>query len=171
MRDEELLYIAIQNKPIVKIAPDCIVLTNKRFIIYKPTVLGRVSFEDYVWRELRDAKLKEGIMGATISVLTVSGTHLAIDYLPKPQARQIYRLAQEQEEKALEERRQRSLEASRAAAGGVVVQSAVGGTAPPPTTQTDDPVATLQKLKTMLDAELITAEEYEKKKLEIVAQM
>ena len=34
MRDEELLYIAIQNKPIVKVAPDCIVLTNKRFIIY-----------------------------------------------------------------------------------------------------------------------------------------
>jgi hypothetical protein len=62
------------------------------------------------------------------------------------------------------------LEASRAAAGGVVVQSAVGGPAAP-TTQTDDPVATLQKLKTMLDAELITAEEYEKKKLEIVAQM
>lgn len=170
MSDEELLYIAIQNKPIVKIAPDCIVLTNKRFIIYKPTVLGRVSFDDYVWRELRDAKLKEGIMGATISVQTASGNHLAIDYLPKPQARQIYRLVQEQEEKALEERRQRSLEESRAAAGGVVVQSAVGGPAPP-TTQTDDPVATLQKLKTMLDAELITAEEYEKKKLEIVAQM
>ena len=110
-------------------------------------------------------------MGATISVLTASGNHLAIDYLPKPQARQIYRLVQEQEEKALEERRQRSLEESRAAAGGVVVQSAVGAPAAPPTTQTDDPVATLQKLKTMLDAELITAEEYEKKKLEIVAQM
>ncbi|MCH7686945.1 MAG: PH domain-containing protein [Planctomycetes bacterium] len=171
MRDEELLYIAIQNKPIVKIAPDCIVLTNKRFIIYKPTVIGRVSFEDYVWRELRDAKLTEGIMGATISVQTAGGNKLSIDYLPKPQARQVYRLAQEQEEKALEERRQRSLEENRAAAGGVIVQSAVGTPAAPPTPETDDPVATLQKLKTMLDADLITTDEYEKKKAEIVARM
>jgi len=171
MRGEELLYIAVQNKPIVKIAPDCIVLTNKRFIIYKPTVIGRVSFEDYVWRDLRDAKLTEGIMGATISVHTADGNELSIDYLPKPQARQVYRLAQEQEEKSLEERRQRNLEENRAAAGGVIVQPAVGTPANPPAPETDDPVATLQKLKTMLDADLITADEYEKKKAEIVARM
>jgi hypothetical protein len=32
-KEEEILYIAVQNKPIVNIAPRCVVLTNRRFII------------------------------------------------------------------------------------------------------------------------------------------
>ena len=174
MSKEELLYIAVQNKPVVNISPDCIVLTDKRFIIYQPTVIGRVSFEDYVWRELRDAKLHEGIMGATISVMTASDKKLSIDYLPKPQARQVYRIAQEQEERALEERRQRKIEESRAAAGGVVVQSAYGTPTTPHaqnSAQQEDPVAILQKLKEMLDADLINSDEYETKKAEILSRM
>ena len=84
------------------------------------------------------------------------------------------RAAQEQEEKALEERRRRGLEESRAAAGGVIVQSAVGTPTTaqaPETAPQEDPVATLQNLKAMLDAGLITADEYEKKKAEILSRM
>lgn len=174
MRGETLEYIAIQNKPLVNLAPDCIVLTNKRFIVYRRTVTGRASFNDYVWRELCDARIDEGILGATITIICANGQWLQIDYLPKPQARQVYRIAQEQEEKALEERRQRDLETRRATAGGVVVQTAY---APPPqpapqaTSNVDDPVAVLQKLKTMLDAGLISADDYEKKKAEVMARM
>jgi hypothetical protein len=174
MADETLLYIAVQNKPLVTLAPDCIVLTNKRFVIYRTTVIGRVSIEDYVWRRLRDAKITEGIMGATSTIEVMNAQPVSIDYLPKPQARQVYRIAQEQEEKALEERRQRDLENSRAQAGGVVVQSAITPAAPQATPEPashEDPVKTLQKLKNMLDADLITPDEYEKKKAEIISRM
>ena len=89
---------------------------------------------------------------------------MSIDYLPNPQTRQVHRLAQEQEEKAPEERRQRGLEQDRAAACGVVVQSAIGTPASPRTPETDDPVTSLQKLKSMLDANLITSDEYKKRR-------
>lgn len=168
MVDEELRYIAVQNRPVINFAPDCIALTNKRFIFYRPKLLGRVDFEDYVWRDLHDAKLSENIIGSTIRVTASNGKTLSMDYLPKVQARSVYRIAQEMEEIALQQRRDRSLEEKRAGAGGVVVQANIGQ---PAATVQDDPVAKLQKLKTMLDAGLITQSEYDAKKADILASM
>ena len=49
---EKIEYIAVQKKPLLNITPDCVALTNRRFIIYRP-LLGRVSFEDHPWRDLQ----------------------------------------------------------------------------------------------------------------------
>lgn len=127
---EEILYIAVQEKPLVNLFPDCAVLTNRRFIVYRQKLLGRADFEDYIWRELRDAQLKENLVGSTLSMLTTGNQRLTLDYLPKLQARALYRFAQEMEEKMVEERRQRSMEESRAAAGGVFVQNNIPQIAP-----------------------------------------
>lgn len=169
-KDEEIIYIAVQNKPVVNISPDSVVLTNRRFIIYKPKVLGRVVFTDYIWRDLRDAKLKEGILGATLTMLTVHNRQFAIEYLPKSQARKLYSIAQEMEEYVRDERRTRTMEEKRAASGGVYLQN------PTPVQQgqtpaEDDPLQVLKKLKDMLDAELITEEEYNSKKSEILSKL
>ena len=170
-REEEILYIAVQKKPIVNIAPDCVVLTNRRFILYKPKLLGGASFVDYIWRDLHDAQLKEGIMGAVLTMLTVKGRRITVDYLPKAQARRLYAFAQEMEERVREERRKRAMEEQRAAAGGITIQ---GG---PPTISTqapaapEDPVQKLKQLKEMMDASLITEAEYEAKKAEILSRM
>jgi hypothetical protein len=170
-KNEEIVYIAIQNTPIVNIAPDAFVLTNRRFVLYQPKVLGRLDFEDFIWRDLTDVKLKEGIFGATITMQTVKGRVLKLEYIPKPQARKLYARAQEMEERVLEERRIREMDEKRAAAGGVVIQS------PMPTAQSavaggsDDPITRLQKLKQMLDSGLITSGEYESKRASIVSQM
>lgn len=171
---EELSFVAIQEKPVANWFPDAVVLTNRRFIIYRPKMLGRVDFEDYLWRDLHDVRLKEDFIGATLS-FTVAGKKLGLDYLPKKQARQLYRIAQHQEELALEERRQRHMEEQRAAAGGFVIQNAVGmpaGAAPAPVpAATPDPLAKLGQLKQMLDAGLITPDEYDQKKMQILAAM
>jgi hypothetical protein len=169
--EEEILYIAVQSKPIVTVAPDCVVLTNKRFIVYKPTMLGRVSFEDYIWRDLHDARLKEGIMGATLTMLTVQGRRIAIDYLPKAQARRLYSFAQEMEEKVLEERRIRAMEEQRAAAGGITIQGGPLAAQTQAPVASEDPVQKLKQLKEMMDAGLITETEYEAKKAEILSRM
>lgn len=169
-KEEEILYIAVQNKPIVNIAPDSVVLTNRRFIIYKPKMFGRVVFTDYIWRDLRDAKYKEGILGATLTMFTVHKQQFTIEYLPKKQARKLYSIAQEMEEFVREERRMRKMEENRAAAGGVYLQN------PNPIQQNqvstiDDPLETLKKLKTMLEAELITEDEYNSKKTKILSKI
>jgi hypothetical protein len=167
MTDEELRYIAVQQKPIANLAPDAIVLTNKRFMWFKMKLLGRYDFADYVWRELRDARITEGMLGATITIITARNERLSVDYLPKRQAREVYRFAQEMEEKAAELRRQRSLEEARAASGGTTI--AVNTSGPQPAA--NDPFAKLAQLKQMLDAGLISQAEFAAKKAELLASL
>ena len=168
-RGETISYIAVQQKPIVNIHPECVVLTTRRFMLYKPRLLGRVEFEDYIWRDLGEVTLREGVMGATLGIRTVEGKEITVEYLPKAQARRLYAVAQEMEERAREERRQRELEEKRAAAGGITF----GGAHPTPAgaTTAEDPVARLRQLKDMLDAGLITAAEYQEKKADILSRM
>lgn len=166
---EDILYIGVQ-KPMVSLSPDCVVLTNKRFIVYRPTLLGGANFQDHIWRDLCDAHLSEGIMRSTITMKTTKGTVLSLGDLPKAQARKIYAFAQGMEEQVLEERRQREMEERRAAAGGVIFHGSVPTPPPAPPAQ-DDPLQKLKKLKDMADAGLITAQEYEAKKADILSRM
>ena len=167
---EEVLYIAVQKKLVMNVSPDCVVLTNKRFIKYKPKMLGGVDFEDYIWRNLSDARVKEGIRSAKLTMKTTSGESISLDDLPKSQARKLYTLAQSMEEKVLEERRQRDLEEKRASAGNITMQTGMptqqASSAPP-----QDPLEQLTKLKKMLDAGLITDDEYNAKKTELISRM
>lgn len=168
--DEKILYIAVQRKPLLNLAPDCVVLTNRRFIIYRPSLLGRVSFEDFPWRDLRDAKLQENLIGSTLSMKTTSDRAVSVDHLPKIQARRLYSFSQEMEERVREERRARDLEDKRAAAGGVVLSGMQAGGSPY-APSTNDPAQRLKALKEMYDAGLITAGEYEGKRAEIISKM
>jgi len=167
--NETIQYIAIQKKPVVNIKPDCVVLTNRRFIVYRPQILGRISFEDHVWRDLQDAKLQENILGSTITMNSVTGQLLTVDWLPKVQARRVYAFAQEMEERVREERRGRDLEEKRAASGGVFVSGTNPGAAPG--ALQGDAAQRLKALKEMFDAGLITAGEYEGKRAEIISKM
>ena len=82
----------------INLAPESIVLTTKRFIRYKPKLLGGADFQDHIWRDLKDAKMQETLTGATLSLATTHGTRVSVDYLPKAQARKLYSFAQEMEE-------------------------------------------------------------------------
>lgn len=167
--DEEIQYVGVQKKPVLTIAPDAVVLTNKRFIIARPKLLG-FSFTDFMWREVDDVHLSEQMLGATITCSTTDGRKVKLDSIPKKQARKIYAFAQDIEERMIEERRNREMEEMRAGAGGVVIQAptAAPAAAGP---QANDPMEQLGKLKSMLDAGLIEQSEYDAKKAEILAQM
>lgn len=167
---ESVLYVAVQKGPFVNVSPDCAVLTNRRCIFYRPKLLGRVTFEDHGWRDLRDAKLQEKVFGSTFTLKTVSGQVLVLDHLPKAQARRLYAFAQEMEERVREERRARDLEEKRAEAGGVFMGSPHAG-GPLLPAESDDPAQRLKVLKAMRDGGLISPSEYETKRAEIISKM
>lgn len=115
-----------------------------------------MSFHDYLWKDVKDCHIKEGMLGATFTVKFMNGGWMAMEYLPKSQARQLYRYGQEREEEMAEYRRTRELEDSRArAGGGIYVNSGPGDKSKEP--GSDDPMANLKKLKSLLEAELITS--------------
>src|ERR1700744_1083461 len=122
---EEILYIAVQKKPIVNLFPDCVALTNKRVLFFTPANLGlTIKFVDFVWKDIVDVYTKEEIIGAIFSVKTTNGAEMGVDYLPKVQARKLYQYAQERKEAEREARRQRDLEEKRAESGAMHFENA-----------------------------------------------
>ena len=80
----------------------------------------------------------------------------------------LYRFDQEKEEEMSEYRRQRELENSRAAAGGgIIVNTAMDSEK----NQTQNPVESIKKLKDLLEHGLISKEEFEKKRNEILQKL
>ncbi|KFF09347.1 PH domain-containing protein [Chryseobacterium luteum] len=173
-------YIAVQKKPAINFSPDCIALTNRRIIFCRPKNFGlSMDFQDYNWVDVADCHIKEGILGATFMMKTVSNHTNVMDYLPKAQARKLYQFAQETEEKMRGVRREKDLEVRRASAGGVTVNNATPIIAQPLQTrqpipqliETEDPFAVLQKLKGLMDSGIISIEEFESKKNEILSRV
>lgn len=166
---EEIEYIAVQNKPAINISPDSIALTSKRVIFCRPKSFGlSLNFQDFLWKDIVDCHIREGILGATFYVKSVKNRRVSLDYLPKSQARLLYRFAQEKEEEMSEFRRQRELEHNRASAGGIIMNTMENK---PIKDTMADPVESLKKLKIMLENDLISQNEFEVKKEEIIMKM
>ncbi|GAC1310721.1 MAG: PH domain-containing protein [Mucilaginibacter sp.] len=190
---EEILYIAVQKKPIVNLFPDCVALTNKRILFFTPTNLGlTIKFVDFVWKDIIDVYTKEEIIGAIFSVKTTNGAEMGVDYLPKIQARKLYQYAQERKEAEREARRLRDLEEKRAESGAVqfenagrvaAQQSAAFEPEPeqihiqpaqppaPEAPKADELTEKLKKLRMLFDNGLISQEEYNHKKLDLLSDL
>nr|WP_294793346.1 PH domain-containing protein [uncultured Mucilaginibacter sp.] len=188
---EEIIYIAVQKKPLVNLLPDCIAITNKRILFFTPANLGlSIKFVDFVWKDIVDVHTKEEIIGAIFSVRTTNGAEMGVDYLPKVQARKLYQYAQERKEAEREARRLRDLEQKRAESGSVqfetpsqpvaaavhaAAQTVEPVTAPTPAApvaevaKPDELTEKLKKLKTLFENGLISQEEYNHKKLELLS--
>ncbi|MBL4675610.1 MAG: PH domain-containing protein [Mucilaginibacter sp.] len=183
---EEIIYIAVQKKPLVNLFPDCIAITNKRILFFTPANLGlSIKFVDFVWKDVVDVHTKEEIIGAVFSIKTTGGAEMGVDYLPKVQARKLYQYSQERKESERELRRQRELEEKRAESGSIQVdhpaQAVFQPSAPvvqqPPAAPTpvaeepkkDELTEKLKRLKTLFENGLISQEEYNQKKLELLS--
>jgi len=174
-------YIAVQKKPAINLSPDCIALTNKRIIFCRPKTFGlSMDFQDYSWVDVADCHIKEGILGSTFMMRTTRNFTNMMDYLPKAQARKLYQYAQEIEEQMRGVRREKDLETRRASAGGVTVNNATPIITHPQQFQqqpnplmieNEDPFALLQKLKGLMENGIISPEEFENKKNEILSRV
>jgi len=169
--EETVEYIAVQKKPAMNFSPDCIALTNKRIIFCRPKNFGlSMDFQDYLWKDIADCHMREGILGADFTIKTIRAQMDMLDYLPKAQARRLYQFAQGKEEEMAEYRRERELENKRAAAGGGITVNTATPVQQSVETK-DDPVAILGKLKQLLDSNIISQEEFDAKKTEVISKM
>jgi hypothetical protein len=187
---EEIIYIATQKKPLVNILPDCVALTNKRVLFFTPANLGlSIKFIDFVWKDIVDVFIKEEIIGAIFTVKTTNQAEMGVDYLPKVQARKLYQYAQGRKEEERELRRQRELEEKRAESGSFNFDHATTTTQPaapepvaaapaivaaPPVQEEpkrDELTEKLKKLRTLFDQGLISQDEYNAKKLELLSDL
>jgi hypothetical protein len=165
--NEEILYVAAQNVTALQIKKDAVVATSNRAICYRPSVLGRVAFEDFQWQDVKNARIVQGVLSTQFLVETLDGRAATMDNLDKDQAKRLYGICQQMEQEWREKRRVREMEEARARSGGVHLGAPAAAAAAP----AEDPVAKLAKAKQMLDQGLISEAEYDSLKAKILSSM
>ena len=193
---ETIIYLAIQKKPAVTLIPDCIAVTNKRLIFCLPGNLGlTTSFSTYLWEDIKEVSFKEEFFGSKFITVPQTGENLSIDYIPKVQARKLYQFCNQQLEDNRELKRKRNSEAENIYTlnSGNPVRNDVAEDAENTiytefeeaykpevgsVAQTnsivepeDEVTSKLKKLKILFEKQLISQQEYEAKKADILSQL
>lgn len=151
--------------------------TTGRFIEMRRGLFGGFQPTSVRWQDLKEAQLKVGVLGATLTIAFFGGPDLAIagnetsrtfSGLQKNEAEAVYRVCQAQDQAWREKRRVRELEEMRAKSGGIQVGAAAGAGLGATGGGPDDTVSRLEKAKAMLDKGLISDAEFEALKARIV---
>ncbi len=177
---ERLLGYAVQRRLFALLHRRVIVAaTTGRAIVMTRGLFGGYTPADVRWQDLKDANVRAGIFGATLSIASlVSGDlgsqeHVGgmavVGGLQKDAAQQVYTIAQAQEQAWREKRRVRDLDELRAQSGGIQLGAGgVGASAMAGALVGGDPTDRLRRAKEMMDSGLITDAEYESIKARVV---
>ncbi len=158
----------------------CIAATSGRFISLTRPLLGGYDSADIRWQDLKETRIRAGIISADLTLVAQSSSDLNIGSqvnrvwtftgLCKDQAQAIYRICQQHDQVWREKRRVRELEELRAKSGGFQMSNDH-----PPHSNTDaagaesEPTRRLRQAREMLDAKLISDAEFESIKAKIVS--
>ena len=179
---EQIVAIATQNAINSPLTKDSVVVTSRRFIIYRPKLLGRMDLEDFLWQDVTDIRLSSKVLGSEIVVTAkrrepdgaVSTKTGKADGLDKKAALRLYAEAQRFEEEWREKNRIRQMEEERARAGGVYLHGPGASNLNPGMSGASSPDAVEQrlgKLKELHEKSLITDAEYESRKAQIISEL
>jgi len=191
--NEELIYLAVQKRPAVNLLPDCIAVSTKRIFYCVPANFGiTMNFKDISWKSIKEVSFKEELFGSKFICVPQHGENIITEYIPKVQARKLYQAAYEQleafkEAQGAADREEKRLHTSPAvempvaivdttasnnADVEIAVPAAVTPTPVAVVAHTEEPedetTLRLRKLKTLYDKQLITQDEYEAKKADIL---
>ena len=155
--------------------------TSGRFIGMTRGLLGGFTPQDVRWQDVKDARIRVGILAAEITIEALSNPDLAISGntrtlrfggLRKDEAEAVYRVCQAQEQAWREKRRLRELEELRAKSGGIQLGASAAAPLPPQlVAEGENAARRLQQAKEMLDKGLISDSEYETIKARIVSSI
>lgn len=194
---EQVVYLAVQKKPAVTLIPDSIVVTDKRLVFCKPGNLGlTTNFDIYSWKDIKEVSFKEEFFGAKFIAVPLTGENLAVDYIPKVQARKLFQFCNQQLERFREAEKERALEKEKALRqqneieAKAVIRDTSSETFEGPSvpvqpmvqdipyiqvhevkSSEDELTQKLQKLRGLYEKQLITQVEYEAKKADILSQL
>lgn len=179
---EAIIYLAIQKKPAVTITPDCIAITNKRVVFCLPGNLGlTTNFSIFSWGDVKEISFKEEFFGAKFILVPQKGENLTIDYIPRVQARKLYQFSNEQLEKQKEAVKALDVKEpfAETLTSSIPIPSTLEGesVAIPetmllkPEPEEDEITQKLIKLKSLFEKQLITQDEYEAKKADLLSQL
>lgn len=184
---EAIVYLAIQKKPAVTLIPDCIAVTNKRLVFCLPGNLGlTTNFITFTWEDVKEVSFKEEFFGSKFIAVPQRGENVAVDYIPKVQARKLYQFSNEQIEKLMDLLRNRNFEEKKTPAASVddpefASYTEIEDEFVPYISQTPEPQVAaepedevtlkLKRLKSLFEKQLITQEEYESKKADILSHL
>ncbi len=160
----------------------CVAATSGRFISLQRRLLGGYDSADIRWQDLKETRIRAGIIAADLTLVAQSSSDLNIgsevnrvwtfEGLCKDQAQGIYRICQQHDQVWREKRRVRELEELRAKSGGMqfgVNPGAYPTGAAESAGGESEPVRRLRQAREMLDAKLITDAEFESIKAKIVS--
>jgi len=171
--------------------PDCIAVSTRRIFYCEPANFGiTMNFTDISWKSIKEVSFKEELFGSKFICVPQHGENIITEYIPKVQARKLYQAAYEQLEGFKEQQRLIEVEEKRphqpvmtidipseevpAAEPATFTEPAptevsAPYTAPAPVEEPEDETTLkLRKLKTLYDKQLITQDEYEAKKADIL---
>lgn len=177
---ERVIYIGVQKKPAVNLVPSSIVVTDKRIVFCTPANLGlTTNFDIYSWKDVKEVSFKEGLLGAKFTMVPLSGENFTLDYIPKVQARKLFQFCNQELEAYREAQRQLTIKNETPLAPVVDVPerisesvAAISASVVEPSTSAEDELTLkLKKLKTLFEKQLITQEEYEQKKNELLSDL
>jgi hypothetical protein len=156
---------------------ELVAATSGRLIHMKRGLFGGFQPTSVRWQDLKEVRVKVGMLGANLTVyffgspdLAITGGEEGLTFpgLSKDQAEAVYRVCQAQDQAWREKRRVRELEEMRARSGGIQLGASGAGPSLAASPGTDDTVARLEKAKAMLDKGLISDAEFEALKARIV---
>ena len=175
---EAITYLAIQKKPAVTLIPDCIAVTNKRIVFCIPGNLGlTTSYITFTWSEIKEVSFKEEFFGSKFMAVPMKGENIVIYYIPKVQARKLYQFCNEQLEKSkasLGSQSNATMQNENLAddyASYIEISDVQKPVETINTGHEDELTLKLQKLKSLYEKQLISQEEYESKKADILSQL
>ncbi len=164
------LCATVQQKPVINLHPHSIIVTNKRVIKHQPH-LFKATFQDFLWRDIVHVHLADHFFGSQL-YFEFNGGYIIGTHLPKNQAKRVYSIAQEKEEEWVEKRRLRKMEEVRAESGANHI--VVGGNKTPHPVDQDGGMSIRERLVDLgelLSDGLITQDEYQTKKAEILKRI
>ena len=172
---EAVIYLAIQKKPAVTLIPDCIAVTNKRIVCFIPENLGlTTNYIIFTWAEVKEVFFKEAFFSSKIVIIPKKGENTSIDYIPKVQARKLFQFCNEQIEK------HKLIHSGPKTAAenknldedyDSYIEIKEENTPLISTDMEDELTQKLKKLKILFEKQLISQEEYERKKADILSQL
>lgn len=156
--------IKFQFEKLLSKKPYGIAFTGERLIYYRLKGFG-IEIKDCYWRDLHNVVIKEGLLGAEIEFKIAGDREIEAENVAKDDARKMYSIAMEMKERVY----------GTSISPRMTDQSDTSITDRPLATASsnmpsEDHVHKLKKLKEMLDTGLITANDYESKKAEVLSR-